>query len=73
MFFIATLYTGLVMKVDILIIRDRTISLRGEIWAHKTNLTPLFFYRSACTQPGVKTYISNSVHTTSLYKILYNK
>ena len=27
------------------------ISLRGEVWAHKTSLTPTTFYWSACTKP----------------------
>ena len=28
------------------------ISLRGEVWANKTSLTPATFYQSACTKPG---------------------
>ena len=30
---------------------DRIISLRGEVWAHNTSLTPPFFL-SACIKPG---------------------
>ena len=34
-------------------IHDRIISLRGEVWAHKTSLTlPLLFNWNACTKPG---------------------
>ena len=49
-FFIITLFTWLYVPVGILLVclkhlRDRTISLRGDGWAHKTNFTQrLFFY-----------------------------
>ena len=31
---------------------NRIISLRGEVWTHKTSLTPPLFLLSACTKPG---------------------
>ena len=34
-------------------LHDRIISLREEVWAHKTNLDPATFYRSACTEQGI--------------------
>lgn len=49
-FFIITLFTWLYVPVGILLVclkhlRDRTISQRGDGWAHKTNFTQrLFFY-----------------------------
>ena len=45
------------MRVNILLTSGKhfhglIISLRGNMYAHKTSFSPVMFYWSACTQPG---------------------
>ena len=52
-FFIITLFTWLYVPVGILLVclkhlRDRTISQRGDGWAHKTNFTQRLFFILKC-------------------------
>ena len=66
-FFIIKLFAMLYERVDILLtcgkhLHDRIISLRGEIWtgevwAHKTNLTPPHFIEVSVLQESQRSYI----------------
>ena len=57
-FFIIKLFAWLYERVDILLtwgkhLHDSIISLRGEVWRHKTGLTPPpFFIKMLCAKPG---------------------
>ena len=56
-FCIIRLFVQLYVGVVILIVcrkhlHGRIISLRGEFWAHRTSLTPPFFYWSSYAKPG---------------------